>query len=59
VAGPENNLDEILFDWNTKNQKSFTFKFSKDTLNIYETREDADSINLIVDKLKYKLVKHK
>jgi len=59
VAGPENNLDEIIFDWSTKKQKSYAFKFNKDTLNMYETKEAADSINLVVDKLKYKLVKHK
>jgi len=59
VAGPENNLDVIIFDWGTKKQKSYAFTFNKDTLNMYETREAADSINLVIDKLKYKLVKHK
>ncbi|ASU32091.1 hypothetical protein [Mucilaginibacter xinganensis] len=59
VAGPENNLDEILFNLYSKAQKSFTFKINKDTLNIFDTRESADSINLIVDKLEYKLIKQK
>lgn len=57
VAGPENNLDELIFDLQTKQQKSFTFKFNSDTLNIFETKPAADSVNLIVDKLRYKLVK--
>jgi hypothetical protein len=57
VAGPENNLDELDFDVQTKQQKSFTYKFNKDTLNIFETKLSTDSVNLVVDKLKYKLVK--
>ena len=58
-AGPENNLDEIDFNINTKKQKGFTFKFSAGTLNLYDTKENADSTLLLIGKLRYKLVRQK
>jgi hypothetical protein len=58
-AGLENNLDEIDFDVNTKKQKTFTFRFNADTLNLYDTYENADSTKLVLGKLKYKLVRHR
>nr|WP_294792607.1 hypothetical protein [uncultured Mucilaginibacter sp.] len=56
---PLNNLDEIIFDIYNTNQTSYTFKFDADTLGLYETKPNADSTLLLVDKLKYKLVRKK
>jgi hypothetical protein len=58
-AGPENNLDQIYFDFETKKQKMFTYQLNADTLNIYSTYENADSTELIQGKLKYKLVRQR
>ena len=58
-ADLESNPDEVIFDLQTKQQKSFAFKFDKDTLNIFDTKPGADLENLIVDKLKYKLIKQR
>lgn len=56
---PLNNLDRIAFDLYTKHQTSYTFKFNADTLNLYDTKPDTDSMLLVVDKLRYKLVRKK
>jgi hypothetical protein len=56
---PPNNLDEITFDPTSKNSKSFAFKINVDTLSLYETRQAADSVDLELGKLKYKLVRQK
>lgn len=53
------NLDEIRFDDDTRNRKSYSFKFDADTLKLYDTRPNADSTLLVLDKLRYKLVKQK
>jgi len=55
---PPNNLDEIGFDID-KQRKWYGFKINADTLNIYETRDAADSISLLLTNLKYKLVRQK
>jgi hypothetical protein len=56
---PPNNLDEIVFDPTSEHSKSFAFKVNADTLNLYETKAAADSVNLDLGKLKYKLVRQK
>jgi len=53
------NLDEIAFDGFTKHYISYSFKIDADTLKIYDTRPNADSTELVLDKLKYKLVRVK
>ncbi|WPU95384.1 hypothetical protein SNE25_07590 [Mucilaginibacter sabulilitoris] len=53
------NLDEIGFDFNRKGHKSYSFKINADTLMLYETKPNTDSTLLILDELKYKLVKQK
>ena len=58
-AGPENNLDEIDFDVSTPKQKSYTFKFNVDTIDLYDIDHNADSTLLMTGKLKYKLVRQK
>lgn len=55
--GPNDNLDEIYFD--DAAGKSFTFKIIADTLKLYNTRENSDSTELIIDNLKYTLVRKK
>lgn len=53
------NLDEIGFKAGEKNYQSYSFKFDADTLKLYDTRPNADSTELVLDKLRYKLVKVK
>jgi hypothetical protein len=53
------NLDEIIFVSYSKHQLSYSFKIDADTLNLYDTYENADSTKLILGKLKYKLVRQK
>ena len=52
-------LDEIFFQGENKVHGSFAFKFNADTLNLYTTKENADSVSSSIDKLKYKLVREK
>lgn len=56
---PPNNLDEIIFNYYSQNSKSFAFKISADSLKLYETKEAADSVDLVLGKLKYKLVRQR
>jgi hypothetical protein len=53
------NLDEIGFDIRTRHHSAYTFKIIADTLNLYDTYENADSTKLIQGELKYKLVRQK
>jgi hypothetical protein len=57
VAGPLNNLDEICFDIQTKNQKCYAYEFKGDTINLYETIENEDHVTLKLGQLKYIFVK--
>lgn len=56
---PMNNLDDIAFEAPGKTRKNYTFKIIADTLSLYDTKANADSTELLVDKLRYKLVKQK
>jgi len=56
---PGNNMDQIDFDQDSKNNKFYAFKFVHDTLNFYQTSYDKDSIDLVLGKRIYKLVKQK
>ncbi|QTE34569.1 hypothetical protein J3L18_15525 [Mucilaginibacter gossypii] len=53
------NLDEIRFDDDARHHKSYSFKFDADTLKLYDTQPNADSSLLILDKLRYKLVRNR
>jgi len=53
------NLDEIGFDVYSKDRKSYSFIITADTLKLYETKPNADSTLLVLDKLKYRLVRLK
>lgn len=57
---PPNNLDDILFSLGgeiDKNAKSYAYHFDNDTLKIFETSMAKDSIDEVLGKLKYKLVR--
>jgi len=53
------NLDGIYFKSADKENKNFSFKINADTLSLYETYENADSTELLLGKLKYKLIRNK
>jgi hypothetical protein len=57
VAGPENNVDEVCFDIQTKNQKCFAFDITGDTIRLYDVKESVRQDTLVLGQLKYKLVK--
>jgi len=55
APGPENDpSDAVCFDLETHDKQCFSFKFSSDTLVIYRTEINTDSITALV---KYQLVK--
>ncbi|HTE01379.1 MAG TPA: hypothetical protein VK668_18965 [Mucilaginibacter sp.] len=56
---PGNNMDQIIFDLKSKNKKIYAFKIDRDTLNLYQTSYGKDSIDLILGKRIYKLIKQK
>ncbi|HEY2580995.1 MAG TPA: hypothetical protein VGI43_04275 [Mucilaginibacter sp.] len=53
------NLDAMYFKGPNHEQLNFTFKISADTLKLYDTNENVDSTELLVGKLKYKLVRQR
>jgi len=59
AAGPENNVDDIVFDLNTKTHRPYIYNFKDDTLYFYVEGANADSTELVPGKLKYKLVRQK
>lgn len=56
---PLMNLDGIVFNFNTKQYKFYSFKINADTLNLYDTYPNADSTKLVLGKRVYKLVRQK
>ena len=56
-AGPMKTLDLIIFNRNTNQQQSYTFDIKKKTITLHETKANADSTELVADKLKMTLVK--
>jgi hypothetical protein len=59
MAGPANNIDQLDFDVNTKDQKEYNYKLLADTLTLYAINYNADSTVQSRGGLKYKLVKQK
>jgi hypothetical protein len=51
------NLDEITFNEGKKIYKSFTYKITGDTLKLFSTKANTDSSLLVVDKLRYTLIR--
>ncbi|RTQ50055.1 hypothetical protein EJV47_10455 [Hymenobacter gummosus] len=58
-AGPENNLDDLTFNSYTKQQRSFTYRFSGDTLRLFALRSDSNHIDLAPARLHYTLVRRR
>lgn len=59
AAGPENNLDMLIFNLYSPQQRNFTFRFSHDTLRLYAVQPDAEHIDLRPAKLHYTLVRRR
>lgn len=59
MGGPENNLDQIYFDLQTKNQRVYAFVITADTLNLFETKDNEDSTLLLRSDLKFKLIRQR
>ncbi|MCB9047555.1 MAG: hypothetical protein H6550_15585 [Chitinophagales bacterium] len=57
IGDEETNLDEMLFDEHTKNQKGYIFEISGDTTRLYRAMENDDRTQLIRGELKYTMVK--
>ena len=50
------DLDEMIFNLNSSNQKSYAFKIERRVMSLYDTKAIGDTA-LVLGKLKYKLVK--
>lgn len=57
VDEDETNLDEMLFDERTKNQKGYIFEIEGDTTKLYKALENEDRTLLIKGELTYTLVR--
>ncbi|WP_028981125.1 hypothetical protein [Sporocytophaga myxococcoides] len=58
MGGPETSLDEIDFNFYTKNSKGFAFKIVSDTTYLYSTIGDEETGEPEqLDKIQYKLVR--
>lgn len=55
----ENDRDQIILDLYTKNQKDYAYTRIGDTINIYKTILSEDHIHLLLDKLKFRLIRQK
>jgi hypothetical protein len=58
VAGPANNIDDIVFDLYTNTSLDFAYKLDADTIKLYHIDYNADSTVESFGQLQYKLVKH-
>ncbi|RKR81662.1 hypothetical protein BDD43_1812 [Mucilaginibacter gracilis] len=59
VAGPGNNIDDIIFDLYTNVSADFAYRFDADTLKLFKIDYNADSTLLNFGDLRYKLIKQK
>lgn len=50
-------IDELCFDEQTKNQKPYIFQIRKDTVRLYQAKENAERTKLEQGPLKYTLIK--
>lgn len=53
----ETNLDELLFDERTKNQKGYIFEIAGDTTRLYKALENEDRTLLVKGELTYTMVR--
>lgn len=53
-------MDEIWFDFfDEHKRKSYAYKIDADTIKLYDTSLNSDSTEMLLGKLKYKLIKQK
>lgn len=53
----ETNLDEMLFDENTRNQKGYIFEINADTIRLYKALENEERTLLIRGEHRYTLMR--
>jgi hypothetical protein len=56
---PGNNMDQLNFELADKKTSLYAFKIDRDTVNLYQTSFDKDSIDFILGKRIYKLIKQR
>ncbi|RAK65229.1 hypothetical protein [Hymenobacter edaphi] len=57
--GPESNLNTLLFNPYSAQQRTLAYRLSRDTLRLYAVRPDAEHINLQPARLHYTLVRRR
>lgn len=57
IGDPLDDFDQIIFNLYDKNQQSYAFLVSSDTIKLYDTKPNADSSKMLLYKLKYTLKK--
>jgi len=57
LSGKIKNLDVIVFNRNSKDQRLYAFELHKKMLTLHEIKANADSTSLTADKLKMTLMK--
>ncbi len=55
VAESENRFDQVYFDIQTNNQRSYGFKINNDTIKLFDISESGETSKL--GSLKYQLVR--
>ena len=56
IAGPENNLDEIILNLYSNDQKEYAYIIKGDTIYFYDAIENKYTLELKLGKLRYKFV---
>jgi hypothetical protein len=59
IGDPMDDFDQVIFNLYGKNQQSYAFVISSDTIKLYDTKPNADSTKMLLYKLKYTLNKIK
>lgn len=57
--GPQSNLDKVVFNGYTPQQRDLAFRLSHDTLRLYATHPDKDEVELLLGRLHYTLVRRR
>ena len=57
VGDPMDDYDQVIFNLNAKNQQTYAFVISGDTIKLYDTKPNADSSKMLLYKIKYTLKK--
>ena len=59
VVRVNNDIDNIIFDLYSDKQKIYAYKIKMDTLDIFKTKSDSNGLALIIDSLKFHLIRQK